>query len=44
MMVRSDFTVTLVGTGHPIPSADRFGPSTLVEVGGLTLQFDAGKE
>jgi hypothetical protein len=26
-----DFTVTLLGTGMPTPSPDRFGPSTLVE-------------
>ena len=36
-------TVTLLGTGSPIPSADRFGPSTLVEVPGLRLVFDIGR-
>jgi ribonuclease Z len=35
--------VTLLGTGHPGPSPDRFGPATLVEAGGLTLLFDAGR-
>ena len=29
----SDFKVTLLGTGHPEPLIDRFGPSTLVEAG-----------
>jgi ribonuclease Z len=36
-------TVTLLGTGSPIPSADRFGNSTLVEVPGLRLIFDLGR-
>ncbi len=36
-------TVTLLGTGSPIPSADRFGNSTLVEVPGLRLVFDIGR-
>ena len=36
-------TVTLLGTGNPIPSADRFGNSTLVEVPGLRLVFDLGR-
>jgi ribonuclease Z len=36
-------TVTLLGTGSPIPSADRFGNSTLVEVPGLRLVFDLGR-
>jgi ribonuclease Z len=26
--------VTLLGTGTPVPSADRFGYSTLIEAGG----------
>ena len=38
-----DFRVTLLGTGSPGPRADRFGPSTLVEAGGLVLLFDAGR-
>ena len=29
----SGFRVTLLGTGVPIPSPERFGPSTLVEAG-----------
>jgi len=36
-------TVTLLGTGSPIPSADRYGNSTLVEVPGLRLVFDLGR-
>jgi len=38
-----DFVVTLLGTGTPIPSADRFGPSTLVEAGDQKLLIDAGR-
>lgn len=37
------FRVTLLGTGAPPPVLDRFGPSTLVEVGGMKFQFDAGR-
>lgn len=39
----SDFRVTLLGTGDPIPRADRFGPATLVEAGGQKLLFDVGR-
>lgn len=35
--------VTLLGTGSPRPAADRNGPSTLVEVGGVRLMFDFGR-
>ena len=35
--------VTLLGTGSPEPSPNRFGPSTLVEVGGEKLLFDVGR-
>ena len=35
--------VTLLGTGTPIPRADRLGPSTLVEAGSQKLLFDAGR-
>jgi ribonuclease Z len=38
-----DFVVTLLGTGTPIPSPDRFGPSTLIEAGDQTLLIDAGR-
>ena len=37
------FKVTLLGTGAPIPSIERFGPSILVEVGGQKLLFDCGR-
>ena len=39
----SNIKVTLLGTGAPIPLPNRFGPSTLVEVGGQKLLFDAGR-
>ena len=35
--------VTLLGTGRPDPAIDRFGPSTLIEAGGLTLVIDCGR-
>lgn len=35
--------VTLLGTGSPVPSPDRFGPSTLIEVGEEKLLFDVGR-
>lgn len=38
-----DIKVTLLGTGDPIPRLDRFGPATLVEVGGQELLFDVGR-
>lgn len=37
------FRVTLLGTGAPPPRMDRFGPSTLVEVGDKKFIFDAGR-
>jgi ribonuclease Z len=40
---RSNFRVTLLGTGTPVPEADRFGPSTLVEAGAQKFLFDAGR-
>jgi ribonuclease Z len=39
----SDFRVTLIGTGTPVPRPDRFGPCTLVEAGNQTLLIDAGR-
>jgi len=38
----NNFGVTLLGTGAPPPVLDRFGPSTLVEVGDHKFIFDAG--
>ncbi|WP_108610623.1 MBL fold metallo-hydrolase [Aminobacter sp. MSH1] len=37
------FRVTVLGSGVPVPSIDRFGPATLVQVGGKTLLFDVGR-
>jgi len=42
-MTSSDFRVTLLGTGVPIPSAERFGPCTLVEAGDQKFLVDAGR-
>jgi len=42
-MSASDFRVTLLGTGTPIPSAERFGPCTLVEAGAQKFLVDAGR-
>ena len=39
----SDFRVTLLGTGTPIPNPDRFGPCTLVEAGTAKFLIDAGR-
>jgi ribonuclease Z len=35
--------VTLLGTGTPFPSAERYGTAILVEAGGKKLLFDAGR-
>jgi ribonuclease Z len=43
MTTQNDFKVTLLGTGVPIPSPERFGPSTLVEAGDQKLLIDAGR-
>ena len=40
---QGDFRVTLIGSGIPVPAADRFGPATLVEAGDQKLLFDAGR-
>ena len=42
-MTGSDFRVSLLGTGVPIPSPDRFGPCTLVEAGDRKFLIDAGR-
>ncbi len=36
-------TVTLLGTGSPIPDPNRAGPSTLVQAGGTSVLVDAGR-
>jgi ribonuclease Z len=38
-----DMRVTLLGTGNPLPSPQRFGPATLVEAGQEKLLFDCGR-
>jgi ribonuclease Z len=43
MTAAGDFRVTLLGTGVPIPSPDRFGPCTLVEAGDQKFLIDAGR-
>lgn len=35
--------VTLLGTGSPLPDANRAGPATLVRAGSQTLLFDCGR-
>lgn len=40
---QSPINVTLLGTGAPVPSIERFGPSILVEAGGQKLLFDCGR-
>jgi ribonuclease Z len=42
-MTASDFRVTLLGTGTPVPSPDRFGPCTLIEAGDRKFLIDAGR-
>lgn len=42
-MTNSNFRVTLLGTGVPIPSPDRFGPCTLIEAGEQKFLVDAGR-
>ena len=39
----SAFTVTLLGTGTPTPSEQRFGACTLIEAGEHRLLFDTGR-
>jgi len=41
--MKPDFEVTLLGVGTPPPFMHRFGPATLVVVGGKHLLFDAGR-
>jgi ribonuclease Z len=41
--IAQEFDVTLLGTGKPAPEMERFGPATLVEVGGEKFLFDCGR-
>ena len=36
-------TVTITGSGCPIPDPDRAGPGALVEADGVRMQFDVGR-
>lgn len=38
-----EFRVTLLGTGSPAPTLNRFGPGVLVQAGGQNLLIDAGR-
>src|SRR5580692_2710053 len=40
---RKPMDVILLGTGSPIPSAQRAGPATLVKAGGANLLVDCGR-
>lgn len=40
---QSPLKITLLGTGSPAPSIERFGPSILIEAGGQKLLFDCGR-
>ena len=35
--------ITLLGTGNPRPSMERFGPSILVEAGDTSILIDVGR-
>lgn len=39
----SDIELVMLGTGSPIPDANRAGPSTLVRAGNCTFLIDAGR-
>ncbi len=39
----AEIRVTLLGTGNPRPSVERFGPAILVEAGDHRLLFDCGR-
>jgi ribonuclease Z len=41
--VSDSLTITLLGTGSPLPDPNRAGPSTLVRGDGVTLLVDAGR-
>ncbi len=42
-LTAQDIEVTLLGTGNPGPTLDRFGPSTLIEAGDNLLIVDVGR-
>lgn len=41
--VPNEMRVTLLGTGSPVPSINRYGMSTLVQANGYNFVFDAGR-
>jgi ribonuclease Z len=41
--VSGELTITLLGTGSPLPDPNRAGPSTLVRGAGVTVLVDAGR-
>lgn len=43
MLDIADLTVTITGSGCPIPDPDRAGPGVLVRFGAVSLQFDVGR-
>lgn len=43
LLAQSPIKVTLLGTGAPVPSMERFGPSILVEAGNEKILFDCGR-
>jgi len=43
MLDIADLTVTITGSGCPIPDPNRAGPGVLVRFGDLALQFDVGR-
>jgi ribonuclease Z len=40
---KDEIAVTLIGTGSVVPNTTRYGNSTLVQAGGVTLLIDAGR-
>ena len=36
-------TITITGSGTPVPSAERAGPGVLVDAEGIRMQFDTGR-
>ena len=42
-MTDAPLTITLLGTGSPLPDADRAGPATLIQGGGQSFLVDAGR-
>jgi ribonuclease Z len=43
LSMADDIEITLLGTGGPSPTIERFGPSTVIETQGQYFVFDAGR-